>query len=327
MTVGAIVLGGYLYTVGTDTVLARATAVAPWALAAVIALVALEGLADSIGVWASISPLNGGLSGVRSVQFAFAGDFFDILSPAGPVSSEPIMARFFSVATGTGYSDALGVRSVAKYLKSGAQVALSAGLGVVVLLGVPDAAGLVSLLGLSLVGLATLGGLVFVSRNYISRGLVAVLAPVLTRLSGYVRERPYDRSVVAAAVDRYWDRIAAFRERSGLVALIMLGGLLEQCLTAAALWVALAGVGSDVALLPILVVVPLPQIASVVPIPGSLGAYDLLLGGAVVLITGAGTAAATAAVLVVRTVALPFGAVTGGICVATLRGWLPRPED
>lgn len=327
VVVGAVVLGGYLYTVDPETVLARAAAIAPWALGAVVTLVVLEGVADGIGVWASLSPLNGGISGPKSVQFALAGDFFDILSPAGPVSSEPIMARFISVATETGYSEALGVRSVAKYVKSGAQLSLSALLGSVVLVGTPGASGLLSLLGVSIAGLAVAGGLILLSRQYISTGLVTVLTPVLSRLSGIYRDQPYDRSVVAGTVARYWERITDFREQRGLLALIVVGGLLEQCLTAAALWVALAGVGSGVGFLPVLVVVPLPQIASVVPIPGSLGAYDLLLGGALVLVTAAGTGAATAAVLVVRTVALPFGAVAGGVCVAYLRGWRPAADE
>ncbi|ELY53604.1 lysylphosphatidylglycerol synthase domain-containing protein [Natronococcus jeotgali] len=323
---GAGVFAGYVYSVGAGTVLERATAIAPWAFALVVALVVLEGLADGIGVWASLAPLNGGVSLPRSAQFALAGDFFDILSPAGPVSSEPIMARFLGVATNTGYSDALGVRSVAKYAKSGVQLTLSGLLGLAVLLGGPDATALLSTLGVSIVGLAAFGGIVLASRAHLSRGLVAVLTPIVTRLSSLFRDRPYDRSVVAAAVDRYWDRVVGFRETPGLLSLIALGGVLEQVLTAAALWVALAGVGAEVALLPILVVVPLPQVASVVPIPGSLGAYDLLLGGALVLVTGATATAATAAVLVVRTVTLSFGTLAGGLCVASLRGWRPVGE-
>jgi hypothetical protein len=40
-----------------------------------------------------------------------------------------------------------------------------------------------------------------------------------------------------------------------------------------------------------------------------------------VLVTGASPAAAAAAVLVVRTVALPFGVTAGGICATFLPGW------
>lgn len=324
---GAGVLAGYLYAVGAETVLARATSVAPWALVAVVALVALEGVADAVGVWASVAPLGEGVSGPRSVQFALAGDFFDILSPAGPVSSEPIMARFFSVATGTGYADALGVRSVAKYVKSGTQLALSVAVGLVVLLGVPDGSALVATLGLAIVGLVAVGTLVLASRTYLSRGVVAVSTPVVARVSGLYREHPHDRSLVASAVERYWERVVGFRDAPGLLLLVAVGGILEQVLAAAALWVALAGIGTAVPLLPILVVVPLPQVASVVPVPGSLGTYDLLAGGALVLVTTAPAAAATAAVLVVRTVSLPFGALAGGICAASLRGWRPVDGD
>ena len=320
---GGAVLAGYLSTVGADTVLARATAVAPWLVGVVIALVVLEGLADSIGVWASIAPLGDGISAGESVKFALAGDFFDILSPAGPVSSEPIMARFISVETDTGYSEALGVRSVAKYVKSGAQLAVSAVLGLVVFVGSPDASPLLATLGLSLVGLVAFGGVVLGTRTHLSRGIVAVCTPIVAWVSGLYRDRPHDRSIVASAVGHYWERVVEFRGAPSLLVLIAVGGIVEQLLTAAALWVALSGVDATVAFLPILVVVPLPQVASVVPIPGSLGAYDLLLGGALVLATGAAAVAATAAVLVVRTVALPFGAVAGGICAAYLRGWRP----
>lgn len=321
---GGAILAGYLYTVGPETVLSRAIAVTPWALGLVALLVVLEGLADAIGVWASIAPLGDGISPRESVQFALAGDFFDTLSPAGPVSSEPIMARFFSVATDTGYSEALGVRSTAKYVKSGTQVAFSAVLGLFVLFGTPDATPVLLTFGLAIVVLVVFGGVILRTRVYLSEGIVAVLTPAIARISGLYREDPYDRTFVAASVDRYWQRIVGFRETPGLLALIAVGGLVEQFLTAAALWIALSGLGVDSVFLPILVIVPLPQVASVIPIPGSLGAYDLLLGGALVVAAGVPGTAATAAVLVVRTLALPFSGIAGGISVVYLRGWRPR---
>jgi uncharacterized membrane protein YbhN (UPF0104 family) len=236
------------------------------------------------------------------------------------------MARFFSVATGAGYAEALGVRAVAKYVKAGTQVAVSGLVGVAILLDTPGTAGLLWTLGLALGGLLALGLLLVVAREYVSRGAVAVLTPVVARVSALYRADPHGRSVVTAAVARFWERALAFRDRPGLLALVAVGGALEQLLTAAALWVALAGTGTPVPYLPVLIVVPLPQVASVVPIPGSLGAYDLLLGGALVLVTGAATAATAAAVLVVRTVALPFSATAGGLCAAYLRGWRPARD-
>lgn len=320
---GGAVLAGYLYTVGAEAVLSRLAAVAPWALAVVALLVVLEGVADAVGVWASVAPLGDGVSPAASVQFALAGDFFDTLSPAGPVSSEPIMARFYAVATATGYAEALGVRSTAKYVKSGVQVSVSAVLGLLVLVGAPGLTPVLVTFGLSIGGLALFGVAVLRTRDRLSSGLVAVLAPVVTRVSGLYRDQPHGRAFVADGVERYWERVVGFREAPGLLALIAVGGVAEQLLTAAALWAALAGFGVDAALLPILVVVPLPQAASVVPVPGSLGAYDVLLGGALVVATGVPAAAATAAVLVVRTCSLPFSGVVGGIAVAYLRGWRP----
>lgn len=320
---GGGALAAYLWFVGVDSVVERATAIAAWAIPVVVALVVAEGLADGIGVWASVKPLGRGLSPGQSVQFALAGDFFDTLSPAGPVSSEPIMARFLGVTTETSYSEALGVRGVAKYVKSGTQLLVSTLLAALLLLDVPDARFLVVSLGGSLVGLAVVGGLAVRSRATVSRILATLLAPVVARVSALYRETPHDRSAVEGALDRFWTRIVQFRDAPELVALVGLGGVLEQVLTATALWVALAGTGTEVALLPIVAVVPLPQVASAVPIPASIGAYDVLLAGALVATTGAPSAGAAAAVLVVRTASLPFALSAGGLAVAFLRGWRP----
>jgi uncharacterized membrane protein YbhN (UPF0104 family) len=70
----------------------------------------------------------------------------------------------------------------------------------------------------------------------------------------------------------------------------------------------------------VLVVVSRPQAATVVPVPASLGTYDVLLSGVLVVTTGAPAAAATA-VLLFRTASILFGVSPGGLSVAFLRGW------
>lgn len=323
VALGGGALAAYVTFVGVDEVLARAATVTATLLAAVVLLMLVEAAVDGVGVWASVRPLNGGLSAPESVQFAFAGDFFDTLSPAGPVSSEPIMARFIGVATDTGYSDALAVRSVAKYVKSGGQLVVSTALALVFLVGGTSPQSVVLLLGGAVLALAVLGLLLVRARAAVTAVVVAALSPVVVRVSALYRDEPHGRDFVAEAAERFWERALRFREAPELVALILLGGLLEQLLTATALWLALAGTGSTVALLPIVAVVPLPQAASVVPVPASLGAYDVLLAGVLVAMTGAPAAGAATAVLVVRAVALPVAIGGGGVAVAFLRGWTP----
>lgn len=317
---GGSALAAYLWYVGPGAVVERASVVTRWAVVAVALLVVAEAAADGIGVWASVRPLNGGLSPRQSVQFAFAGDFFDVLSPAGPVSSEPIMAQFFGVATGTGYSEALGVRGVAKYVKSGAQLLLSVLLVSVLLVGGSAPRSLLVTLAGAAVALAVGGVAVVLARDWVARAVVVVLAPVVAAISGLYRSEPHGRDAVADAVARFLTRVAAFRDTPGLLVLVAVGGLLEQLLTAGALWAALSGTGTGVALAAIVALVPLPRAASVVPIPGSLGAYDLLLAGALVATTGAPAAGAAAAVLVVRTFELGVSLAGGGVAVAFLRG-------
>jgi len=105
---GASALAVYLLWVGPGRVVTRLTGLVPLFVLAVAAFVVAEGLTDSLGVWASVEPLGDGLTAGQSVQFALAGDFFDTLSPAGPVSSEPIMARFIGVTTETTYTSLRG---------------------------------------------------------------------------------------------------------------------------------------------------------------------------------------------------------------------------
>lgn len=313
----------YAAYVGVDAIVGRLGTVEPWAIWVLAALVVVEGLADGIGVWASVAPLGDGFDARQSVQFALAGDFFDVLSPAGSVSSEPIMAQFIGVTTGTSYSEALGVRGVAKYVKAAGQLLVSGAVGLAVLTGNPDASAILATLGLGVGALAGIGLAITAGRSVLTRSIVVGLTPVLSRASRYYRAEPHDRESVGAALERFWHRVAQFRSRPTLLALIVLGGAVEQVVTAVALWHLLTVVGSPVGILPILVVVPLPQAASVVPIPASLGTYDLLLSGALVLAAGASTAAAATAVLAFRTATILFSVGAGGLSVAFLRGWRP----
>ena len=322
---GALAVG--LQFAGTDAVVAHAAGLAPWALAAVAALVVAEGVIDGLGVWASARPLSGGLSAVDSVKFALAGDFFDTVSPAGPVSSEPVVARFLAVETGTGYADALGVRSTAKYVKSGTQLLASLALGGAVLVSAsasgPSPTAVLAVLAGAAVLLVAVGVAAVRARATLSRVAVAVLAPTLARGAELLGRDPPTRTTVTAALDRFWGRALVFGDRPRLLAVIAVGGVAEQLLAASTLWVALVAADVTAPLSAVAAVVPLTRAASVVPVPGSLGAYDLLLVGALVAVVAVPTAPATAAVLVVRAAALPFALVAGGVAVAFLRGWRP----
>lgn len=329
LLVGLVLGGGgvlaYLWFVGLGDVTATLRGAAPAVVAVVAVLVVIEGVVDGVGVWASVRPLDGGLTAPESVKFALAGDFFDIVSPAGSASSEPIMAQFIGTATGTSYSEALGVRGVAKYAKSGGQVLVSACVGLLVLRGEASAPTVLTMLGAAIVVVLLLGVVVALAGNLLQRALIAVLEPLVGVTSRLVPGVDPDEGFVREAVERFGTRVGEFRDAPGLVALIVAGGVLEQVVVSVALWVLLTDLGSAVALAPILVVVPLPQAATVVPIPASLGTYDVLLGGALVLTTGVPGATAAAAVVVFRGLSLLFGLGTGGVCAALLRGWDVRP--
>ena len=327
-TVAGLLVGGgavaaYLFWVGVDSVAARFAGLVPWLAALAACLVVVEALTDALGVWASVEPLGDGLTAGQSTQFALAGDFFDTLSPAGPVSSEPIMARFISVATDSTYADALAVRGVAKYVKAGTQALLSLVLAVGLLLVGPSPDFLVYTMAGAVVGLVALAAALLWARQYVSRPLVAVLSPLVSRVSALYREDPHDRSTVAAAVERFWGRILRFRDAPHLLVYIALAGVIEQFVVAGALWAALGGVGAAAPLVPIAAIVPLPRLSVVLPVPASLGAYDVFLGGALVVMTGVPADGAAAAVVLFRTLAIGTALTGGGVSVAFLRGWRP----
>lgn len=322
---GAAALAGYLWLVGPGAVLSRLRAASAALVLAVLALLLVEAAADGLGVWASMRPLGRGLTPGESVRFALAGDFFDVVSPAGPATSEPIMSRFYAVTTETSYGEALGARGLAKYVKSGTQVGLSSLLVAVLALGGPAPATLVTVLAGAALALLLAGAVLVGAREPLTRLLVVVLAPVVRRVSALYRDTPHDAETVRTSIERLWARVLEFREHPRLVGLIAVGAVLEQTLTALALWVALTGTGTGapVSLLAVVAVVPLPQVATVAPLPASLGAYDVVLSGALALVTAVSAPAAAGAVLVVRTVAIGIALVVGGLAVALLRGWRP----
>jgi uncharacterized membrane protein YbhN (UPF0104 family) len=328
--VAGLLLGGggllfYLWYAGFGDIATQLRAVGPVILAVVAGLVILEGVVDGLGVWASVRPLGDGLTSLESVQFALAGDFFDIVSPAGPASSEPIMAQFIRTTTETNYSEALGVRSVAKYVKSAAQVLLSTVLAVLLLQGNTAVAPILRPLAIAAVAIVGIGVLVAVGGPALSQLLVTVVTVVVRVIRGLVPWFDADDAVVENAVGRFRRRIGEFRTAPLLVGLIAVGGILEQTVVATALWLLLSELGVATAFVPILMIVPLPQVGTVVPIPASLGSYDVLLGGALVLTTGVSGPVAASAVLVFRGLTLLFGLAAGGFCAAQLRGWDIRP--
>ncbi|RLM82159.1 UPF0104 family protein, partial [Halobellus sp. Atlit-38R] len=158
--------------------------------------------------------------------------------------------------------------------------------------------------------LSVVGAVLVWGRALLSAVLVIVLTPIVRAVSGLYHETPYGRAAVAEAVDKFWERVVYFRNAPVLLGLIALGGIIEQLTIAVAIWVALAGTGTTASLIPIIAMIPFPQAVSIVPVPGSVGTYDVLLAGALVLTTGAPAAGAAAAVFVVRTFEL--GVSLGG---------------
>ena len=323
---GVTGLAIYLSLIGAEQALGRVLSVTRVVLLTVLLLVVLEGVVDGLGVWASVRQLNGGVSPRSAVRLALAGDFFDILSPAGPVSSEPIVAVATRRLTETSYTEVLGARTVAVYSKATAQVFVSSVLGLLILTGQPRGGRLLSLFLVLSVGSILLVWLLARFWSSLRVGALAIGRTFGRAIPFEGGRRVWDH-LPEEPLSRFEGRARALSRAPRLVVLIGIGGLLEQCLTATALYVALAGIGEPVSLAVLVVLVPFPQIAAVVPVPAGIGAHETLMAGAISVVAGVTIVPATAAVLIVRTLSIPFGLSVGGISAALLPGWSPFGGD
>ncbi len=317
---GVTGLAIYLSLIGAEQALGRVLSVTRLVLLTVLLLVVLEGVVDGLGVWASVRQLNGGVSPLSAVRLALAGDFFDILSPAGPVSSEPMVAVATRRLTETSYTEVLGARTVAVYTKATAQVFVSSALGLLILTGQPRGGRVLSLFLVLSVGSILLVWLLARFWSSLRAGAIAIGRALGRAIPFEGGRRARDR-LPEEPLSGFEGRARALSRAPRLVVLIGIGGLLEQCLTATALYVALAGIGEPVSLAVLVVLVPFPQVAAVVPVPAGIGAHETLMAGAVSLVAGVAIVPATAAVLVLRTLSIPFGLSVGGLSAALLPGW------
>lgn len=85
-----------------------------------------------------------------------------------------------------------------------------------------------------------------------------------------------------------------------------------------AVWMVLASLGLNVALIPLLFIVPLARIANYTPLPGGTGPYELALSGLLVYFYGIPAAGAVSAAVLYRTITYYFGIFAGSAAAVSL---------
>lgn len=250
----------------------------------------------------------------------FVGDFFDVLSPAGPMSSEPIIAQFFDTTTETSYSEVPGVHGVVRHVKSVARLLLSVALVGALFLDAPASRFVLVMLTGTVAVLVVVGAALVWARGTLSMVVVATLTPVVRVVTGVTRRTPLGRDAVTGVVERFWEHVIQFRDMPELLGVIVFSGVFEQLPTSLAPRVTPVGTDTTVAFIPIVAVILLPRATNVVPVPGGLGAYDVFLVGALSLMTDVPAAGATATMLIVRTFELLVPLGCGGVATELLHG-------
>lgn len=146
-------------------------------------------------------------------------------------------------------------------------------------------------------------------------GFARVLRVTVGRLSGRVRQAS-DPDRVARGLARYYrtfDTVAG--DRRALFVAFGLTALGWVCFAAPLYTVALA-VGIELPLVAAFLLVPASGFTTVVPVPGGLGGYEIVLAGAIVALLGVDTTAAAAAVLLYRLCSYWFLLLVGGLSAA-----------
>ena len=85
-----------------------------------------------------------------------------------------------------------------------------------------------------------------------------------------------------------------------------------------AVWMVMISLGLNVALIPLLFIVPLARIANYTPLPGGTGPYELALSGLLVYFYGIPAAGAISAAVLYRTITYYFGILAGSAAAISI---------
>jgi uncharacterized protein (TIRG00374 family) len=247
--------------------------------------------------------------------------------PLGHVGGPAVVAYAYDRATALGYDRAIAVSTVGEAVSLFTSVGLTV-LGVSLVAsraGGADGGLLVTLAAILVAGTVAVAAIVLYRRAFVgrlARGTARVVAASVGRLSDRVR-RATTPETVDAGVARYYrtvDHVGA--DRTAVATAVALTST-AWVLYAAPLYLCALAVGVDVGVGVAFVLVPAGGLATVVPLPGGLGGYEVGMTGGMVLLAGVDPAAAAAAVLLYRLAGYWLLVLFGGVA-ATMTATVPR---
>lgn len=316
-----LVLGGFLLVLGPAR-LARQLAGANLGLFAL----GLVAILAALGCWSDASrrlfvASDTPLSRRRAFVAYGTGAFGKQVLPMGNAGGPAVMAYAFDREVDLGYSRTLAVIVVAEFLSLLASVVLGL-TGVVVLLWVESpATGLRWLgAGVVLVGavLAALGTVVWYRRRHVAMavaGVARLLRPVVIRVSPARADRLHPERV-DAGLRRYYATVdAVVADRRAVVAAFALTQV-GWVFFAIPLWTGARALGVQVPLALVLFLVPIAGLATVFPLPGGLGGFEVALAGLLTALAAVDLTSAGAVVILYRLCSFWFFVLVGGVAAS-----------
>ena len=249
--------------------------------------------------------------------------------PVGYASSIAVIAYVYRREAGLSFHRSLASVSVAELLIAVASTAVTV-VGIATLVAVGPRTPLVGWLAAGTLALAVggtlTGTLVFYRREAVRRvvhAVAGVLAGAANRLNPGLGRR-FGPEAVEEAVQGYVDALSTVSGRRRTVAVASCYAVLGWLALVGAMYASGLAVGHRVPVAVALFVVPIGGYATILPVPGGIGGYELGVSGVLHLVGGLDLASALAVTLLFRVCAfwsvIVVGAVASTLLSVDLRG-------
>jgi uncharacterized protein (TIRG00374 family) len=248
-----------------------------------------------------------------------AGAFGKQVLPMGNAGGPAVMAYAYDRQANLGYSRTLAVVVTAEFLSLVASVCIAL-VGVGLLLAFDPSVTTLRFLGVGIAivagGLLALGVGVWYRRRHVTLGVIGlahVVHPLLDRVAPRLAARVHPTDV-AGSVERCYASIDAVTADRRAVVVAFALTLLGWLCFALPLYTAALALGSPLSLALVLALVPAAGLATVVPLPGGLGGFELILAGLLSALAGTDLTTAGAVVILYRLCSFWFFVLVGGLC-------------
>lgn len=252
-----------------------------------------------------LPPGSAAVSRRRSFLVYATGSLVRRVMPLGYAGSMGVLAVLFGREVSLPFDRSLASVSAAEFVNMIVSTALAVlGVLLLVLFGPPSP--YVRWLAIGALGVVVGGGIAGTLLVYRAELIGRSAGATASRLAAVARRLPGLRSgrvptePIERGVERYVSALSTISSRRRAVAVSVGYSLLAWSALVAALYASGLAVGYRVPIAVALIVVPVGGYASILPVPGGLGGYELGVAGAIALLGGIDVATALAATLLFR---------------------------